>query len=108
MTLEDFQGHLSILLAHYFPDAVVEIRTKRMNVLEAKARLDDETFIAIYFNALTGKKSYALISHGRRLLGYDNYKFWHCHPAEKPEEHLPCQEPSLQSVLAEMRSLLHG
>ena len=42
--------------------------------------IDADTFVTVYFNALTGKTSYALIHHSQRVAGYDNYRFWHHHP----------------------------
>jgi hypothetical protein len=40
----------------------------------------------VYFNALTGKTSYALIQKGRRIAGMDNYRYWHRHPAGAPDQ----------------------
>jgi hypothetical protein len=73
--------------------------------LEARAWLDEETFIEFYFNSLTGRKNYALVHRQQRVMGYDNYKFWHRHPFGKAQEHIPCSEPALDEVIVEMKEV---
>jgi hypothetical protein len=60
--------------------------------------VDDDTLIDVYHSAATGKTSYALVRKGKRILGYDNFRGWHYHPAENPDEHIPCQEPTPMGV----------
>ena len=69
--------------------------------------IDADTFVAVYFNALTEKTSYALIYRGQRVAGYDNYKFWHHHPAGEPEQHIPCPKPAPGDVIAELAQVAH-
>jgi hypothetical protein len=64
--------------------------------------LDVDTSVAVYFNALTGKTSYALIHHGQRVAGYDNYKFWHYHPMGAVNQHVPCAEPTPEDAIAQL------
>lgn len=52
---------------------------------------------------MTGKTSYMLIHGEQRVLGYDNYRFWHCHPFDRPQKHIPCDEPAVEDVIAEMK-----
>ena len=100
--LEDFRQALVTALNRHLPQAEVTLTESRGVVLTGRAKLDADTFIAIYFNALTGKTSYALIRQDRRLAGYDNYKFWHYHPAGETERHLPCSEPTPEEAIAEL------
>ena len=51
---------------------------------------------------LTGKTSYALIHHGQRVAGYDNYKFWHYHPLGEMDRHVPCTEPTPGEAIAKL------
>lgn len=95
-------------IQEYFPEARVEIQERRDTVLKARIEIDEETFIDIYFNALTGKKSYALISRADRVMGYDNYRFWHYHPPDRPGDHIPCEEPEIRGVLKEMKETIIG
>jgi len=101
-TLEQFRQSLLTALERHFPQAEVTLTESRGIVLSGRARLDAETLIAVYFNALTGKTSYALIRQDRRLAGYDNYKFWHYHPPEEIDRHEPCAEPTPEEAITEL------
>jgi len=72
----------------------------------ARIVLGEATFVQVYFNALTGRKSYALIHEEQRVMGYDNYRFWHCHPLHEPAKHIPCNDPALSEALLEFKSAL--
>jgi hypothetical protein len=61
MTLGEFRQALVLALNRHFPQAEVTLTESRGIVLTGRAKLDAETSIAVYFNALTGKVSYALI-----------------------------------------------
>jgi hypothetical protein len=106
MTITEFKELLLAAIAAYFPAARVESTERRTTILQVRVTIDEETFSAVYFNALTGKKSYALVSHGQRVMGYDNYRFWHHHPFDDPAVHIPCEEPSTEDVIAEMKSVV--
>jgi len=69
--------------------------------LTGRAELNPDTFVAVYFNSLTGKTSYALIHHGQRVAGYDN-KFWHYHPLGGMDRHVPCAELTPGEAIAEL------
>jgi hypothetical protein len=43
-----------------------------------------------------------LILEGERVFGYDKVKTWHCHPFEDPSQHVPCAEPTIEQVFAEV------
>lgn len=75
MKLGEFRQALVTALGQYFPQARVTIAESRDVTLTCKAELTADTFVAVYFNALTGKTSYALIRSGQRVAGYDNYRF---------------------------------
>lgn len=98
--LAEFGRELLESLAKHFPSARVESRNLRGITYEARAHINDNAFVEIYFNAMTGKKSFALISSGKRETGYDNYRFWHFHPPGEPERHVKCDEPPVDSVIA--------
>lgn len=93
-------------LSLYFQSAKVDLTERRGVIVEIRAVIAEGTFIEVYANVITGKRSYALISYSNRITGYDNYKFWHCHPPDAPSEHLPCDEPSIDSVLLNFKEIL--
>lgn len=39
-------------------------------------------------------------------MGYDNYRFWHYHPPDRPKDHIPCEEPEIKEVLREMKEVM--
>lgn len=102
MTLAEFRQALVEALSKHFPRAGVTITESRGIVLTCRAELDAGTFVAVYFNALTGKTSYALIHHDQRVAGYDNYRFWHYHPMGAIDQHVPCAEPTPEDAITEL------
>jgi len=106
MTLDEFRERCVSAAEEHFARADLRIRTRRGTVFEARVQIDEETFVAVYFNALTGKTSYTLISGGQGVMGYNNYRFWHHHPLGCPQEHVPCEEPAIEDLFAEMREAI--
>ncbi len=102
MTLDQFRQALSQALGRHFPQSRVTMTESRGIVLTGRAELNTDTFVAVYFNALTGKTSYALIHHDQRVAGYDNYRFWHYHPWGAVDQHAPCAEPAPEEAIAEL------
>ncbi|NIO68263.1 MAG: hypothetical protein GTN71_04215 [Anaerolineae bacterium] len=106
MTIAKFEVLFSTTVKEHFPEANLETREKRTTIFEARAWLDEETFIEVYFNSLTERKNYALVCRQQRVMGYDNYKFWHRHPFGEAQEHIPCNEPAFEEVIAEMKEIV--
>lgn len=105
MTLRD---EIIKTIKEEFPDAELDVRERRDIILEIRATLEKEMFIEVYANFLTHKRSYALIYKDDRIFGYDNYKFWHCHPVENPNVHISCEEPSVPFVIQQMRKAIES
>ncbi len=103
MTIEEFKNSLVALARAYFPQSTLTVQEKRSIILEARINIQEHLFVYVYFNALTGRKSYALIHKGKRIVGYDNRRFWHRQPLEDPEMHIRCREPTLDAVCKEMQ-----
>jgi hypothetical protein len=94
-----FQRALERALQTYAPLAKVTIEVKRDITLISRVIVDDETFIAVYYNALSEKTSFALIHNGQRVVGYDNYRFCHYHPPNAPNTHRPCDKPTVSDAI---------
>ncbi|MFH1634162.1 MAG: hypothetical protein ABIG63_09145 [Chloroflexota bacterium] len=102
MTIDEFEIILREAVAHHLPEASFRVRKQRSIILRGTISINDETFIQVYFNALTEKTSYALIYKRERVMGYDNYRFWHCHPMGESQKHIPCEEPTIVEAIAKI------
>lgn len=100
MSVEAFESRLRSAIASHLPEAQTHLAVQRAIVLQGRVVVDDDIFLHVYFNALTSKTIYALIYRGQRVMGYDNYRFWHFHPFGAPDDHIPCDEPDVNDVLA--------
>ena len=105
MTLAEYGEALVDALGRCFPQAKVTLSDVRGITLTCRAEVADDTHIAVYHNGLTGKTSYALVHHGGRVAGYDNYRFWHRHPADAPDQHIPCGAPEPAQVFEEFAGI---
>ena len=106
--LDKIKTELLQKLSQYFPLAEIEVEEKRSIILEIRAVLNKNTFIEVYVNIFTEKKSFSLISNKIRIMGYDNYKFWHSHPLDNPNNHLACEEPSLDLIFSKFKEGIKG
>ena len=102
VTLKEFRQALTEAIRLHFADAKLVVTERRGISLIYRAELSTGALISVYYNALTGKTSYALIFDGQRIAGYDNYRFWHYHPAETPAQHIPCTEPTPKDAIREL------
>ena len=68
-------------------------------VLKLRAYVGALVFVDVFFNAETGKTSFALIKDQHRIFGADNTRGWHLHPFESPESHYPCETMSFAGFL---------
>lgn len=106
MIFDKLKEELLLSLRSFFPEAKVDIKERRGVIMEIRAYLDEATFIEVYANAITGKRSLTLISKGERLSGYNNYKFWHYHPFNNTDDHIPCSEPTIGLILSSFKDVL--
>jgi len=91
-----------------FPHAELAVHERRATILEIRATVEKGIFIEIYANFLTNKRSYSLIHGSDRVFGYDNYRFWHYHPAENPNTHISCKEPSISFAIQQIRKVIEN
>lgn len=106
MILEKLKEELIQSLNRHFPTAKINIKEKRGIILELRATISEKTFIEIYANVITEKRSFSLISDGVRITGYDNYKLWHYHPPHAPNKHLPCPEPEIDKIFSSFKDIV--
>jgi len=102
MTLLQFKRDLETALRLHFPSARPSFAESRGVALTCRAELTSDVFLAVYFNALTGNTSYALIQQGQRVAGCDNHRFWHMHPLHAPAQHISCDAPTPGEAMAQL------
>lgn len=102
MMLSQFRRDLEAALRLHFPNARLSSAESRGIALTCRAELTSDVFLAVYFNALTGNTSYALIQRDQRVAGCDNYRFWHRHPLGAADQHIPCDEPTPGEAVAQL------
>lgn len=93
MRIEEFRKLIIVAAKRSFPGASILLSEKRDIAFEARIKISEKLFIEVYYNSLTDKKSFALIKENQRILGYDNYKYWHIHPRDDITSHVPCPMP---------------
>jgi hypothetical protein len=70
-------------------------------VVKIRVVLSFDAFIDVFYNADSGKCSYALIKKGTRVFGTDNaFIGWHIHPISHPDQHVPSSEVSFRDFLS--------
>jgi hypothetical protein len=76
ISLDVFRDKLCSLFKKQFPDAEISINERRSAILEIRIFFTSEVFMESYVNGITGKKSFALVEKGKRIWGYDNYRYF--------------------------------
>lgn len=107
MTVEEFENRLRSAISSHLLNVQIHLEVQRSVIVQGRVVVNDELFLHIYFNALTSKTIYALIHRGQRVMGYDNYRFWHFHPFGAPDDHIPCDEPDVSDVLVAVTAAIH-
>ena len=106
ISLESFRKQLCNLFEEKFTDIEFVINERRSTILEIRIIFTPEIFMEAYANRITAKKSFALVKNRKRIWGYDNYRYWHHHPIENPDTHMPCSEPPLEEIVNELHTVL--
>ena len=104
--LSQFEDRVRREAAIIFPEASLAVVERRKYLLKVRIGLGEKTLIDIFYNPKNDRTDFALIHDDQRIFGYDNLGGWHRHPAEDPKGHVPCDEPSLEQVLQEIKSLV--
>jgi hypothetical protein len=104
--LDNFFIRLQTEARQRWKDVPVVVLNRRVNFLKVRIVVEKGLFIDVYYNAMNGRLSFALILEGERVFGYDKVKTWHRHPFEDPSQHVPCVEPALEQVFAEIEEVI--
>jgi hypothetical protein len=77
-------------------------------IVNGRAHLNEEVFLAFYYNQITGTQAFALVRSKERIWGidYDNIRGWHLHPLDSPNEHAGIEPQSVSSVIQQLKQVL--
>ena len=77
-----------------------DIRILDDTIVKIRVVLTDGPFIDVFYNADSGKCSYALVEGSVRIYGADNaFIGWHVHPFDDPRDHVHSPEVSFGDFL---------
>ena len=99
-SLVDFERELRRLCQHFFPDAALAFRNRRIHSINCRIQVTSQIFVDVYYNARSSRLDFSTIQAGQRVFGYDNAGGWHFHPFEQPDRHESCPEPTLEQIFA--------
>lgn len=104
-SVDGFFEVVEVELKKRFASYKTEILLQSEKSLKANFRFSSKLFLAVRYNSRNGRMDFALIKNNRRIFGYDNLKQWHVHPYENPDEHVPCEKPGIDKIIADVKSI---
>ncbi|MBI5749819.1 MAG: hypothetical protein HZA00_11915 [Nitrospinae bacterium] len=105
LNIDVFLQQIKASLGKHFIEYRIEFIFKTPKSLKANIYLDKNLFISVRYNIRNERVDFALIQNNQRIFGYDNLKEWHCHPYERPSEHIPCNKPSIDKIISDIKSI---
>ena len=102
-TVEDFITEVESAVKGQFASYEIEILLQTEKSFKANIHLQKRVFIAVRYNARNERTDFALIKNEQRIFGYDNLKEWHYHPYSDPSEHVPCDQPSIDKIVSDIK-----
>ena len=100
-----FLSEIKNSLKKHFTKYRFEFLIKTPRSLKTNIHLGENFFIAVRYNARNERMDFALIQDNQRIFGYDNLKEWHYHPVETPEDHIPCEKPSIDEIISKIKEV---
>lgn len=107
MNTSAFVDELLTGLANIVQVHSVDLRTEGP-IVSGRAHLGSESFLAFYFNQVTGTEAFALVKGKSRAWGidFDNLRGWHVHPLQIPDEHVPTGPQTVAEIMSEFARVL--
>ncbi len=103
--VKDFLSEVTTLLKRHFKEFNIEVLIETQKSLKTNIHLAQNLFIAVRYNSRNERMDFALIYNDKRIFGYDNLKEWHCHPYENPSDHIPCDKPSIEKIIIDIKRI---
>lgn len=104
-TVDAFLSEITASLKKHFIEYKFEFLLKTPKSLKSNIYLDENLYIAVRYNARNERIDFALIQNNQRIFGYDNLKECHYHPYENPSKHSPCDKPSIDKIISDIKAI---
>lgn len=104
--IDEFYNKILEFKNKYFKDKDLIVLEKYGFYIKLRIVIADNFFISIRYNKRTDRQDFALIKGKKRIIGFDNLGGWHKHSFENPDDHLECDEPSIEEVLKEFIEII--
>lgn len=107
LSVKEFQKEVESALKTNALPFRIQIIIQSPRSFKANFHLYDDVFIAVRYNTRNARMDFALIQNQERIFGFDNLKEWHYHPFENPEQHILCEQPAIEQIIAQIKSVLN-
>ena len=104
-SVDAFQAKVQDLAGQYFPTSKPELQEANPLRLEMRIVLSSDLFIDIFYGVSKKRIDFALIKATERIFGIDNLNGWHRHPFGGVKRHEAIEEPTLEEVFSEIKSV---
>ena len=100
-----FQAKVQDLAAQHFPTSEPELQEANPFRLKMRIVLSSDLFIDIFYGKSKERIAFALIKETERVFGIDNLNGWHRHPSGGVKQHEIIEEPTLEEIFSEIKSV---
>lgn len=104
-SVDAFQAKVQDLAGQYFSTSKPELQEANPLRLEMRIVLSSDLFIDIFYGVSKKRIDFALIKATERIFGIDNLNGWHRHPFGGVKQHEAIEEPTLEEVFSEIKSV---
>ena len=104
-SVDAFQAKVQDLAAQRFPASEPEVQEANRLRLKMRIVLSSDMFIDVFYGASKKRIDFALIKATERIFGIDNLNGWHRHPFGGVKQHEAIEEPTLEEVFLEIKSV---
>lgn len=103
MIASEWLAEVRTATSQHFPDSPLRIQVIRSTRIKIRIDIGEDIFADLFFREETGLTDYTLIVADERRYGLDNLVSWHEHPVDKPDSHIPIDEPTPEQALLLLR-----
>ena len=104
-SVDAFQAKVQALAEQHFPTSKPELQEASPLRLKMRILLSSDLFIDIFYGVSKKRIDFVLIKATERIFGIDNLNGWHRHPFGGVKQHEAIEEPTLEKIFSEIKSV---